>query len=160
MKIIRPPSSKKCFLCNSLTWATQTAGTNSSCLQSCAVFWFVWIFMSRIDWFINFTSENFKKTTAKILTKGFGETICGIGNNLEGAYAFLKLSLMNEFNLQADTKSIAQTHTVCTTQVDKNRQNRTFYSGVGGWITGLQHFLNITLYNGVGCRTTGLQTLF
>jgi len=31
-----------------------------------------------------------------------------------------------------------QTHTVCTTQVDKNRQNRTFCNGVGGWITGLQ----------------------
>jgi len=34
--------------------------------------------------------------------------------------------------LQADTKSIVQTQTVCTTQVDKNRQNSTFYNGVGG----------------------------
>jgi len=40
--------------------------------------------------------------------------------------------------LQADTKSIAQTHTVCTTQVDKNRQNKTFYNSVGGQIAGLQ----------------------
>jgi len=27
----------------------------------------------------------------------------------------MKLSLMNEFNVQADTKSIVQTHTICTT---------------------------------------------
>jgi len=33
-----------------------------------------------------------------------------------------------EFNLEADTKSIVQTRTVCTTQVDKNRHNRTFYN--------------------------------
>jgi len=39
--------------------------------------------------------------------------------------------------LPAYTKSIVQTHTVCTTQVDKNRQNRTFYNGIGGWSTGL-----------------------
>jgi len=44
---------------------------------------------------------------------------------------------MNEFILPADTKSIVQTHTLCKTQVDKNR----------------------TLYNGVGGRTTGLHTL-
>jgi len=29
-------------------------------------------------------------------------------------------------------KSVVQTHTICTTQVDKNRQNRTFHSGVEG----------------------------
>ena len=28
-----------------------------------------------------------------------------------------------------------QTHTFCTTLVNKNRQNRTFYNSVGGWIT-------------------------
>jgi len=33
--------------------------------------------------------------------------------------------------LQADTKSIVQTCTPCTTQVDKNRQNRTFHNGIG-----------------------------
>jgi len=40
--------------------------------------------------------------------------------------------------LPADTKSIVQTHAFCTTQVDKNIQNRTFYYGVGGRITGIQ----------------------
>jgi len=39
--------------------------------------------------------------------------------------------------LPADTKSIAQTHTFCTMQVDKNIHNRTFYNSNGGWITGL-----------------------
>jgi len=34
-------------------------------------------------------------------------------------------------------KSIVQTQTVCTMQVDKNRQNRTFYNGIGGRTTGL-----------------------
>jgi len=48
--------------------------------------------MSKIDWFIGFTSENFKKITAKIFTKRFDETVCGIGNDHEGAYAFLNLS--------------------------------------------------------------------
>jgi len=51
--------------------------------------------MSKIDWFIGFTSENLKKTTAKTLTKSFqafSETVCGIGNNREGAYAFLNSS--------------------------------------------------------------------
>jgi len=39
------------------------------------------------------------------------------------------------------TKSIIQTHTIRTTQVDQNVQNRTFCSGVGGRITELQtHF--------------------
>jgi len=45
--------------------------------------------MSKIDWFIRFTSENFKKITAKILKKRFDETVCGIGNDRYGAYAFL-----------------------------------------------------------------------
>jgi len=37
------------------------------------------------------------------------------------------------------TKSIVQTHTLCTTQIDKNRQNRTLYNGIwAGGITGLQ----------------------
>jgi len=40
--------------------------------------------------------------------------------------------------LQSDTKSIVQAHTVCTTQVDENRYNRTFHSGVGGRTTGLK----------------------
>jgi len=31
-----------------------------------------------------------------------------------------------------------QAHTVCTTQVDKNRHNRRFYNGVGGRTAGLQ----------------------
>ena len=40
--------------------------------------------------------------------------------------------------LPADTKSMVQTHTFCTTLVNKNRQNRTFYNSVGGWITGVK----------------------
>jgi len=40
--------------------------------------------------------------------------------------------------LQSDTKSIVQAHTVCTTQIDRNRHNRTFYNGFGGRTTGLQ----------------------
>ena len=49
--------------------------------------------VSKID--IGFTSENFKKTTAKLLTKSFqafSETVCRIGNIREAAYAFLNLS--------------------------------------------------------------------
>jgi len=34
--------------------------------------------------------------------------------------------------LQSDTNSVVQAHTVWTTQVDKNRQYRTFYNCVGG----------------------------
>jgi len=37
--------------------------------------------------------------------------------------------------LQADMKSIVQTHAVCTMQVNKNR---TIYNSIGGSITGLQ----------------------
>jgi len=40
--------------------------------------------------------------------------------------------------LLADTKSIIQTHTFCTTVVNKNRLNRTFHNSVGGWITGVE----------------------
>jgi len=40
--------------------------------------------------------------------------------------------------LKSDTKSTVQTHTVCTTQIDRNRHNRTFCNGVGGRTTGLQ----------------------
>ena len=40
--------------------------------------------------------------------------------------------------LPADTKSIVQRNTFCTTLVNKNRQNRTFYISVGGWITGVK----------------------
>ena len=42
--------------------------------------------------------------------------------------------------LSADTKSIVQTHTFCSPQVDKNVHNRRFYNGIGGWLTGLQTF--------------------
>ena len=38
----------------------------------------------------------------------------------------------NNVFLPADTKSIAQIHTMCTTLVNKNTQNRTFYNSVGG----------------------------
>jgi len=38
---------------------------------------------------------------------------------------------MNEFILPADMKSIVETDTVCTMQVNKNRQNRTFHNGIG-----------------------------
>ena len=44
----------------------------------------------------------------------------------------------NNAFLPPDTKSTAQTHTFCTTLVNKNRQNRTFYNSVGGWITGVK----------------------
>jgi len=44
----------------------------------------------------------------------------------------------NNVFLSADTKSIVQTHTFCTTQVDKNIQNRAFCNGDGGRTTGLQ----------------------
>jgi len=47
--------------------------------------------------------------------------------------------LIDYLSAVADTKSIVQTHTLCTTQVDKNR---TFYNGIeAGWITGLQTLL-------------------
>jgi len=38
----------------------------------------------------------------------------------------------NNVFLVADTKSIVQTHTFCATQIDKDKQNRTFDNGVGG----------------------------
>ena len=44
----------------------------------------------------------------------------------------------NNVFLPADTKPVVQTHTFCTTLVDKNRQNRTCYNSVGGWITGVK----------------------
>jgi len=44
----------------------------------------------------------------------------------------------NNVFLPADTKSIVQTHTFCTTLVDENRQNRTFCNSVGGWITSVK----------------------
>jgi len=44
----------------------------------------------------------------------------------------------NNVFLPADTKSIVQTHTFCTMLVNKNRQYRTFYNSVGGWITGVK----------------------
>jgi len=54
---------------------------------------------------------------------------------------------MNEFILPADMKSIVQTHTVCTMQVDKNKQkNRMLQT------------LNWTICSGVGGRTTKLKT--
>jgi len=48
------------------------------------------------------------------------------------------LTYNNNVFLAADMKSILQTHTFCTTLVNKNRQNRTFYNSVGGWITGVK----------------------
>jgi len=42
----------------------------------------------------------------------------------------------NNVFLPADTKPIVCKHTFCTTLVNQNRQNRTFYNSVGGWITG------------------------
>ena len=46
--------------------------------------------------------------------------------------------------LPADTKSIVQTHTFCTTLVNKNR---TFYNSVGGWITSV-----IIIIRGAGVK--------
>jgi len=48
--------------------------------------------MSKIDWFIGFTSENFEKITAKIFKKRFYETVCEIANDREGAHALLNLT--------------------------------------------------------------------
>jgi len=53
------------------------------------------------------------------------------------------------FFLTADTKSIVQTHTFCTTLVNKNRRNRTFYNSVGRWITGVKR--NFWLYAICAC---------
>jgi len=47
-------------------------------------------------------------------------------------------------------KSIVQTHTFCTTQVDKNVQNETLEAESQGY----KHVLNRTYCNGVGGRTT------
>jgi len=61
--------------------------------MSSLLFLYVKWFLRLID--IGFTSENFKKTTAKLLTKSFqafSETVCRIGNIREAAYAFLNLS--------------------------------------------------------------------
>ena len=55
----------------------------------------------------------------------------------------------NNVFLSADTKSIVQTHTFCTTLVDKNKQNRTFYNSVGGWITGVKR--NFWLHSICAC---------
>jgi len=41
-------------------------------------------------------------------------------------------------NVLKQTRSPQSTSAHCTTQVDKNRHNRTFYNGVGGRTTGLQ----------------------
>jgi len=38
----------------------------------------------------------------------------------------------NNVFLPADTNSIIQAHRFCTTLVNQNRQNRTFYNSVGG----------------------------
>ena len=54
------------------------------------------------------------------------------------------IDTIDDVFLSADTKSIVRTHTFCTTQVDKNIPNRTFYNGVEDWITGLQ---TLTLQN-------------
>ena len=51
---------------------------------------------------------------------------------------FRKRSHNNIIFLPPDTKSIVQTHTFCTTLVNKNRQNRPFYNSVGDWITGVK----------------------
>ena len=45
---------------------------------------------------------------------------------------------MNEFIMPVDTKSVVQVQTICTRQVNKIRQNITFYNSVAGWITVLQ----------------------
>jgi len=44
----------------------------------------------------------------------------------------------NNVFLPADTKSILQTHTFCTTLINKNRLNRTFYNSAGAWITSVE----------------------
>jgi len=44
--------------------------------------------------------------------------------------------------LQSDAKFIAQAHTVCTKQVDKNRQNRSFTTVLEAEPPGYRHILN------------------
>jgi len=95
--------------------------------------------------------------------------------NLKGLSVFLYLWRMNLANrfcqgspvtsywwwwciLSADTTSKVQTHTFCTTQVDKNAQNRTFFKGIRGWLTGLQILTYRTFCSGVGDPITRLQT--
>jgi len=60
--------------------------------------------------------------------------------------------------LPAYTKSIVQTHTVCTTQVDKKDKTERFTTALEAEAQGYTHFLNRKFCNGVGVRTTGLQT--
>jgi len=55
----------------------------------------------------------------------------------------------NNAFLPADTKCIVQTHTFCTTLVNKNRQNRMFYNNVGGWISGVKR--NVWLHAICAC---------
>jgi len=55
--------------------------------------------------------------------------------------------------LFGDTKFIGQAHTFCKAQVDKNVQNRAFFSGTGGWFTASRHLFCRTFCNGCGCRT-------
>jgi len=50
------------------------------------------------------------------------------------------MPVIDDVFLSGDTKSIVTTHSFGTTQVDTNVRNRTFYNGIGGWITGLQTF--------------------
>jgi len=52
----------------------------------------------------------------------------------------------NNVFLPADTKSIVQAHTFCTTLVNKNRQNRTFYNSVEGWITGFKRNFSLAKF--------------
>jgi len=56
-------------------------------------------------------------------------------------------------------KSIAKTHTLWTTQIDKNRQNKTLSTASEQVEShGYMHFLSRTFCNGAGGRTTRLQT--
>ena len=51
--------------------------------------------MPMIDWFIGFTSENFKKITANILKKRFDETVCWIGNDRERGLRFSEFIIIS-----------------------------------------------------------------
>jgi len=57
--------------------------------------------------------------------------------------ALLCRSSTRKFNFETDTKSTVQEHTVCTTQIDTNRHNRTSFNGIEDRTTRLQTFNTI-----------------
>jgi len=59
---------------------------------------------------------------------------------------------MNEFILLADTETIVQTHTVCTTKADKTDKTVRFTMALEAEAQCYRHFLNRTFCNSVGLK--------